>query len=62
MMSLIVGFFGTARIGRGGVGAGPHAQGAQSFVIERLKGLASLLQLTPNTTSIEGSSKQGEQT
>src|SRR5581483_907122 len=33
-----------ARRQRGSVGAGPHAQGTQGFLIERRKGLASVLQ------------------
>ena len=61
-MSLIVGFFGTARIRQwGGVGAGPQSQGTQGFVIERLKGLASLLQAHAQHDFDRGIFKQGEQ-
>ena len=43
------------------VGAGPQAQGAQGLVIERLKGLASLLQVHAQHGFDRGILKQGEQ-
>ena len=45
----------------GSVGAGPQAQGAQGFVIERLKGLASLLQAHAQHDFDRGILQQGEQ-
>src|SRR6516225_1567373 len=45
----------------GSVGAGPQAQGAQGFLIERLKGLASLLQAHAQHDFDRGILPQGEQ-
>src|ERR1022692_4294383 len=45
----------------GSVGAGPHAQGAQGFLVERLKGLASLLQAHAQHDFDRGILQQGEQ-
>ena len=45
----------------GSVGAGSHAQGTQGFVIERLKGLASLLQAHAQHDFDRGILQQGEQ-
>ena len=59
MTSLIFGFFGTARIGSGGASStGPQAQGTQGFLIERLKGLASLLQAHAQHDFDRGSSNK----
>src|SRR5271170_829162 len=46
---------------RGSVGAGPQAQSAQSFLIERVKGLASLLQAHAQYGFDRGILQQGEQ-
>jgi hypothetical protein len=43
------------------VGAGPQAQGTQGFVIERRKGLASLLQVHAQHGFDRGILEQGEQ-
>src|ERR1700681_1706364 len=45
----------------GSVGAGSHAQGAQGFPIERLKGLAGLLQAHAQHDFDRGILQQGEQ-
>jgi hypothetical protein len=45
----------------GSVGAGPQTQGAQGFVIERLKGLASLLQAHAQHDFDRGILQQGKQ-
>jgi hypothetical protein len=45
----------------GSVGAGPHAHGTQGFLIERLKGLASLLQAHAQHDFDRGILKQAEQ-
>src|SRR6185437_12210968 len=45
----------------GSVGAGPQAQGTQGFLIERLKGLASLLQAHAQHGFDRGILQQGEQ-
>jgi hypothetical protein len=45
----------------GSVGAGPQAQGAQRFAIERLKGLASLLEAHAQHDFDRGFLQQGEQ-
>ena len=45
----------------GSVGAGPQAQGAQGFLIERLKGLAGLLQAHAQHDFDRGILQQGEQ-
>ena len=61
--SLILGFFGTARIGSGGASVpDPQAEGSQGFLIERLKDLASLLQADAYATSIEGCSNKASKT
>src|ERR1700733_7426842 len=46
---------------RGSVGGGPQAQGTQGFAIERLKGLASLLQAHAQHDFDRGILQQGEQ-
>ncbi len=62
MMSLIFGLFGTARIGSGGASVpDTQAEGAQRFVIERLEGLARLLQAHAQHDFDRGILQQGEQ-
>ena len=45
----------------GSVGAGPQAQGTQGFAIERIKGLASLLQAHAQHDFDRGILEQGKQ-
>lgn len=61
MTSLIFGLVGTARIGRGNVDAGLHAQGTQGFLIEGVKDLASLLQAHAQDALDRGIRQQAEQ-